>query len=688
MKHIFFFIVVMIFAESVYSQQTDSALAVKDTLNEVTVQAFLSNKKWKDVPVAVALITQNDLQRNVPTSLLPAVNAVPGVRMEERSPGSYRLSIRGSTLRSPFGVRNVKVYWNGIPLTDGGGNTYLNLVDVNQVTGAEIIKGPSSSVYGAGTGGVLLLKSGQRFSAKPQNHFAAGINGGSYGLFAENFNWKHQQQNFTTSLQQSHQQSDGYRQQSALRRDAVKWDGSLQSKKQQLHFLFFYTDLFYQTPGGITKTQMLQNPQLARTASGAIPGAIQQRAAIYNKTVFGGIHHTYQINRSFSTEASLMLSHTSFTNPFITNYENRDETNAGTGTKLIYHRVIANADVQWVLGGEVLYNHSRIDDYANKKGNPDTLQLKDDLYANQWFVFSQLQVNYGRFSFNAGLSLNNQGLHYKRLTDPSTQQYVNTANENVLAPRVAVLYKLSRHISLYSLAAKGFSPPTLAEVHPQDRIFHSELQPEYGWNIEAGLKGSVLNNRLQFDMATYDFELKNAIVIRNNTQGAQYFINAGGASEKGMEIWVKYRFIDNSKKWIRSLEAWSSYSYQPYYFISYLQGNNNYSGNSVTGVPKNIFNAGIDLNTKQHYYLHIVYNNNSSLPLNDGNDEFANAYHLLQCKMGKYFIVNKYTVHVFAGADNLLNELYSLGNDINAFGRRYYNPAAARSLYAGVSVRW
>ena len=79
--------------------------------------------------------------------------------MEERSPGSFRLAIRGSSLRSPFGVRNVKVYWNGIPFTDAGGNTYLNLFDFNSIANIEVIKGPGGSMYGAGTGGVVLLES-------------------------------------------------------------------------------------------------------------------------------------------------------------------------------------------------------------------------------------------------------------------------------------------------------------------------------------------------------------------------------------------------------------------------------------------------------------------------------------------------------------------------------------------------
>jgi iron complex outermembrane receptor protein len=56
-------------------------------------------------------------------------------------------------------VRNVKFYWNGIPFTDASGNTPLNSLDYGAVQSMEIIKGPGSSLYGAGTGGVVLLQS-------------------------------------------------------------------------------------------------------------------------------------------------------------------------------------------------------------------------------------------------------------------------------------------------------------------------------------------------------------------------------------------------------------------------------------------------------------------------------------------------------------------------------------------------
>src|SRR5215210_1372745 len=104
------------------NEQTDSS----KILGEVVVKAFGQNRRLKETPAAINYISRSQLDRFSNTTILPALNNTPGVRMEERSPGSYRLNIRGSSLRSPFGVRNVKVYYNEIPYTDPGGNTYLN----------------------------------------------------------------------------------------------------------------------------------------------------------------------------------------------------------------------------------------------------------------------------------------------------------------------------------------------------------------------------------------------------------------------------------------------------------------------------------------------------------------------------------------------------------------------------------
>ena len=90
-------------------RQEDTLLIVRispiPVFSEVTVQAFDTRLRTKEVPAAVGILTRSDLARFSNTGFVAAVNTVPGVKMDERSPGSFRLSIRGNLLRSPFGIR-------------------------------------------------------------------------------------------------------------------------------------------------------------------------------------------------------------------------------------------------------------------------------------------------------------------------------------------------------------------------------------------------------------------------------------------------------------------------------------------------------------------------------------------------------------------------------------------------------
>ena len=101
-------------------------------------------------------------------------------------------------------------------------------------------------------------------------------------------------------------------------------------------------------------------------------------------------------------------------------------------------------------------------------------------------------------------------------------------------------------------------------------------------------------------------------------------------------------------------------------------------------MPRNGWVSGLDLETKNGLYSAVSLNATSSLPLTDANDVYAAAYQLLQWKAGYRWKKNGRILHFFAGVDNLLNQVYSLGNDINAVGKRFYNPAPGRNFFAGV----
>jgi iron complex outermembrane receptor protein len=277
---------------------------------------------------------------------------------------------------------------------------------------------------------------------------------------------------------------------------------------------------------------------------------------------------------------------------------------------------------------------------------------------------------------------------YDRLTDSSgTYPFIKKEGPTG-SPRFAASYAITNHVSFYATISKGFSPPTLAEVRPSTGVINFTLQPEYGWNYEAGFKGSLLKNRLDYNASFYYFELKHAIVDQRDSTGADYYINSGGTIQKGVEVWLNAHVLNDQKKFISTLNIWNSFSYQPYRFDEYVIGSSVYSGNKVTGVPRVINVSGVDIKTRNDFYSNITFNYTSSIPLNDANSVYAKPYYLLQMKIGKKIILNKCAIDVFAGADNLLNEVYSLGNDINAFGGRYFNPAPERNYYGGVKFEF
>lgn len=668
MKYLYVFIFFLSIHFLVAAQQKDTGYSVieSDTAQNITVQALYSNVKRKDAPAAIAVLSNKQIKYFAEQSLVTAMNTLSGVRMEERSPGSYRLSIRGSALRSPFGVRNVKIYWNDLPLSDGGGNTYLNLVDAQNITTAEVLKGPASSIYGAGTGGVVLLKSDLPFT--DNKSILMSVNAGSFGALKENLQYIYSNKKYSMQLLQSHQQSNGYRTQSALNKNVLQYNGSMLLNKHTIELLSFYTSLYYQTPGGITYEQMLQNATLARQATSTLPSAVQQQTAVYNNSFFAAVKDNFQLNNTIEVQSSVTASTTNFANPFITNYEKRKEQNAAFSSKIFYKKSIGTIFFKWMNGFEYLFNHSAIDNYGNKNGQQDTLQYKDAVKGRQWFVFSQLHINAGAFNIQAAISFNEQIYQYKRLSDASFTNFKNASTKIVAAPRLAMSYQLNKKIALYGLIAKGFSPPTLAEIKPSDGNFYNDLQAEFGWNIETGIKGYLFNNRFQFDIAWYYFKLNNAIVRRNNTAGAEYFINAGNTIQQGIESAVKYKFIKSNNHLLNELNISNNNSFQPYRFLNYVAGSLDFSGNTLTGVSKYVNVTSIEAVFKKKLSVLLMYHYNSSISLNDINDAFASDYRLMLSKINYQFNIQKTAINIYLLADNLLNELYSLGNDINAAG--------------------
>jgi iron complex outermembrane recepter protein len=679
-----FFLAGILFSHIPLRAQTRDSIK---PLNEVLVQGYLSDQNLLKTPSAAAIIDQNQIKKQAGNSFVPVLNTVPGVRMEERSPGSYRLSIRGSLLRSPFGIRNVKVYMDQFPLTDAGGNTYLNLVDINSLTEIEILKGPDGSLFGANSGGVVLLKT---LNKKADSLFAsAEIQAGSFGLFLQNAEFQKLTKQYHFKINEANQRSDGYRDNSSLNRKYIqasqRWS---YNSRNEFRSVIFYSDLNYLTPGGLTAVQYRNNPRSARPATPVSPGAIEQKAGISNETLYGGLLHEAKISGQLKHVVAIFGSHTDFENPFISNYEVRDEDNIGFRSYLELTSKktgFINPTIQ--LGLESQQSKSDIVNYGNKGGLKDTVQSSDHLKAFQNFYFARFSAEIAkRFVFEAALSLNY--FKYRFNTIQQTGELISRKFDPQFMPRIAVSYLANSNITLRGSVSKGFSPPTLSEIRSSNQLINTTVQAENGWNYETGLRLKSSDDRYWFDFSAYYYKLKNAIVRRVDAADQDYFVNAGGTNQYGMEFQINGWLVKPTETdFIRSLQVSNSVTLNKYRFYNYSNSTENYSGNQLTGVPGYVVVTNLTMELPFNSYLFIQHINTGRIPLNDANTVYSKSYNLLQLKFG-YKFKSKGTMqfHFYAGADNLLNEKYSLGNDLNAFGGRYYNAAPERNFFGGIKA--
>ncbi|MDO8366518.1 MAG: TonB-dependent receptor [Saprospiraceae bacterium] len=673
------------FSNMVFGQAVKTLDSLQQ-LQEVVVQGYISQQPLLQAPASIGIVNSAQLGHYSGQSLLAPLNLVPGVRMEERSPGSYRLSIRGSLLRSPFGVRNVKTYLDEFPLTDASGNTYLNLIDPKAIERMEILKGPDGSLFGANSGGVVLmdLKGRKRDSSE----ISLGLNGGSYGLFHENASVKVASGRSRFSFNQAFQRSNGYRQNSAFQRHFLQaaeiWT---YGNNNTVKLLSFYSDLQYKTPGGLTQAQYDADPQQARPAAGPNPGAAEQKAGVYNQTFFAGITNDLHLSEHLHWVASVFGTQTDFENPFITNYEVRNEKNLGTRSylELTGH---GNSKLKWkgIFGLEGQKGWHDISNYQNNSGTPGSQLAQDDLRIDQVFYFTRLAATFGkRLTTEVAISLNTYKYAYAGQTLEGKRKF-----DKQWMPRFATSYLIAPGFTLRATLSRGYSPPTLAEIRPSNNVINTDLQPESGWNREAGFRLSVWKSRLQADVSVFRYDLTDAIVRRVDQNGTEFFVNAGGTKQTGVESLITaWLTAPRNTGAIRAMQITGSYTYSHFLFSNYRDATTNYSGNSLTGVPQTVMVWGIRLQFPQQVSLFIESNFTSKLPLNDGNMIYAKNYHLLQAKISwSRLLVKKVGIEIYVGLDNMLNEKYSLGNDINAFGGRYFNAAAPLNYYAGVNFNF
>jgi iron complex outermembrane receptor protein len=652
-----------------------------DTLTEylgplATVNAYGSESVGY-APAPVATIGKSELERYDESSLLSSLNRIPGVRFEERATASYRIAIRGASLRAPFGVRNTQVYWNGIPYGDPGGDVPLNFLDAVNIDRVEVIKGPSGGFYGPGTAGTLLLNTNAKTHPHERVENSASLTAGSFGFLRGGLALKKKNQTGGyNQFRAGYQRTDGYRDHSAMDRLTLQYSSVIAGKKYgeetKLHAL--YTKLDYELPGGLNAEQYAENPRQAR------PGSADKNASIHYHNLLLGLTNTKYLGR-WKAETALYTTGFYFDHPF--NFDYKREANLGAGGRFAFRRLLRD-DLDLAFGVESKLQYRTGQNFTNPNGTgPGDLNFSDEIFSQEGLLFGQLTYTPGDWDFHLGLSSSQLDYTIDRTFDADG----NTGETEFSANRpLSLRLAAGRAFDfgyLYFSRTDGFSPPTLDEFRTNEGSLNVDLNAEVGTNYEVGFSTGIAN-RVSAEINLFHFALDEAITSFTDERGTQLFHNAGETKQQGIELAVNYTPFRVSTDEVH-LSFYTSYTHYNFIYQDFQQRGTDFSDNKIPGAAPHSVNFEAKLILKNGLYLNLFHNYTDAIPLNDANDVFADSYHLLRAKIG-YELKG---FDVFLTGSNLLDQKMSFGNDLNPrFGNRYFQPAPGRNWQVGIRKSW
>uniref|UniRef100_UPI0032166734 TonB-dependent receptor family protein n=1 Tax=uncultured Draconibacterium sp. TaxID=1573823 RepID=UPI0032166734 len=650
---------------------------ISDQLQEVTITAFRSPYNIFNTPAPVNLILPEQLESGNALTPVEALNRIPGVLMHHGTFNTNRLTIRGIGSRTPYATNKIKAYFGEIPLTSGDGETTLEDLENTSIQRIEIIKGPSSSLYGAGLAGVILFHPKTVVKDFVQNQTVLA----SFGTIKNTLTAGITKDKLKIYALGSILNSDGYRDNNNTNRANILLNSVYSfSEKSNMQLLVKATKMKGYIPSSLDYQTFKENPESAAANWKSVEGYEQ-----YDNAQIGISYNRFTVNEGkISVAAFGSIREMDELRPFNLLEESSDYV----GGRAYIQKIVRTQNTRFVLttGFEMFRenynwktrdndNASLLSDNNEKRQYENLFVQMETNFNNKLFVSSGVNGNLTRFDFTD---------YYLANGDQSARHNYKP----VISPRLGVTAILTEGCSVFGNISHGFSTPSFQEtLLPQGEV-NPEIKPESGWSFEAGFR-SQYSNRLKFSASYYRIYVNNLLVARRTGEDAYIGVNAGQSVHPGLEAELTWITITNNGLPLLTMNGNATFS--NYHFNDFIDLGTNYSGKQLPGTAKETWFVGAKLDPVKNLSLNAWYRFNGEMPVNDANTEFSDSFGISGAEFKYHGKSGKFKFELKGGIQNIFDIHYASMLTVNApsFNNvppRYYYPGNPRNYYVSVLI--
>ena len=667
-------------------------------VSPIVVTATRGAQKSFDLPVAIDVVSKENIQDGqAQMTLSESLIRVPGITAQNRTQMSQdpQISTRGFGARSSFGVRGIRLYVDGIPLTYPDGSGQPGSVDLGSMQSIEVMRGPFSALYGNSSGGVVQLLT----ENAPQGHeLSAGVMFGSYDTRRENVRAAGNADGLEYLINYSNYSSDGYRDHSSNKKEqgTAKFRFNL-NEDTKLTTLINWFDQEADDPLGLTMAEVRADRKQAAAS------ALRANTRVSRSQTQVGFNLEHKINENNSIN---LIS-------YVGNRKNEQylsiSQTTGAGRASSIDREFWGTDLRWNNQGELLnrpyklslgltyakMNDDRMDIGASNgvkttalNRDEENIATNSDKYLQgQWAVLDNLDLHLGARRTKVKLEVND---NFVTGTGSNGDNSGSVTYEKT-TPVVGAVWKVTPTWNIYANYGKGFETPTFIEaayatVSPITGP-NLRLKPSESRNLEVGTKVFLGSNSIA-NLTLFHVRTDDEIVVQQNLNNNVTYMNASKTRRNGAEFSIESKFDNN-------ISLFGSYTLLDAKF------DDSYSY-TVNGAPRTVASGNYIPGTyRSQIYGEVAWKHqasgfntafegrrNSQVYTDDLNSASANSYTIFNIRAGFQQKLEHWRFSEYVRVENIFDKEYIGSVRVNDNNGRYYEPSAGRNWLMGLNATY